>query len=155
MGGFVADASGPARARSRSRQLQGGIAGIRDPAGRDPDDLILKTPKLAHNTYLQFATEEGSIGVLLFLLLTAACVASAVAVARAAEQQGDEFFERLSRSVVVAQVAVLAASFFFTYTVGKPLWLTLALGPGLLAATTGEHCRIALSARRSSRSALS
>ena len=31
-------------------------------------DLILKTPKLAHNTYLQFATEEGSIGVLLFLL---------------------------------------------------------------------------------------
>jgi O-antigen ligase len=102
-------------------------------------DLVISTPELAHNTFLQFATELGVVGLALFLAIAATCVASAVRVYRRASGAGDRYFAVMARAVLAAQAGVLTAGFFFSYTVGKPLWLVLALGPGLLAATRAER----------------
>jgi O-antigen ligase len=101
--------------------------------------LVIRTPELAHNTFLQFATELGIIGLVLFLMIAWACVASAVRVFRHEDGQEDRYFAVLARAVLAAQAGVLTAAFFFSYTVGKPLWLVMALGPGLLAASRAER----------------
>jgi len=118
-----------------------GLAGFRDASpryvvrpGALRSDVILRTPRHAHNTYLEVAAEQGLVGLALLLALVGACVAAGMRAARLARRAGDEGLERLARVVVVAQAAVLAAAFFLTYTAAQPLWLILALGPALLSA---------------------
>jgi O-antigen ligase len=94
---------------------------------------IVETPKVAHNTYLGILAELGVIGLGLFLILVAACLLAALKAAREFARLGDDSMEILSRALVVALAALLAADFFLWDEFNKQLWLMLALCPAVLA----------------------
>ncbi len=94
-------------------------------------DLIVDTPKVAHNTYLQVLAELGVPGLALFLALIGFSLASTVRAAHAFARTGDRRMEALARLVFVALAGILAADVFISKEWGKQLWLLLALGPSL------------------------
>lgn len=103
-----------------------------EPGAIQSDQYIVDDPQVAHNMYLQLWSEEGIVGLLLFLGILGFGVWSALKAARAFQAKGDERLELLSRSVGVALIALLAADFFGSFQFSKQLWLLLALGPVLL-----------------------
>lgn len=94
-------------------------------------DLVIDTPKVAHNTYLHVLTELGLIGL-------AAVVFTIVAALRAATRAVSRFArsesirgELIARSLVIGAIGMLAAFTFISAQYEKQLWLML----GLLAAS--------------------
>ncbi|MBV9213969.1 MAG: O-antigen ligase family protein [Actinobacteria bacterium] len=96
-------------------------------------DLIVDTPKVAHNTYLNVLAEEGVIGAALFVSIILFSLVSILRASRIFERLGDASMELLSRGLLVALAGILAADFFISDEFSKQLWLLLALGPALLA----------------------
>lgn len=96
-------------------------------------DVILLTPQVAHNTYLEIAAELGIVGLLLFGSIAVFAVGSSLRAARNFGARGDPGSEALARSVAVALVGVLAADFFISQEINKQLWLLLGIGPAILA----------------------
>jgi O-antigen ligase len=101
-------------------------------------DLIITTPHVTHNTYLEIIDELGVPGLLLFLGLSIASVSAALRAARIYERAGDTSFELMARGLVLALIAVLAADFFISDEYEHLLWLLLALPPALLAIARSE-----------------
>lgn len=97
------------------------------------DDFIIGDPKVAHNVYLGTAAELGIPGLAIYLSLIGAMLWIGVKAAREFEAQGDRQMEVLTRAVVVAVVAILAALFFASDEFKKQLWLLLGLLPAMLA----------------------
>ncbi len=93
---------------------------------------LVDSPEVAHNTYLQFVSETGIIGLLLFVAVAVLCLASGFRAARRFRALGDRVMENVSRAVVVASVAMLTASGFISAGVDQRLWALLALGPAML-----------------------
>lgn len=96
-------------------------------------DQVLTTPQPAHNIYLEIWADLGIVGLTLFVGVVVAALRAAVsaaAILQAAGRRGDEF---LARALIVAIVALLAASFFISDEYSKQLWLLLALAPAMLA----------------------
>jgi O-antigen ligase len=102
--------------------------------------LVLQQPHEAHNTYLQLYAETGIVGIALLAAVLVAALRATWMAARAFERSGDFRFASLAWSVLIAQVAVLAASAFITSPDDKRTWILLALGPALLtvASRAGE-----------------
>jgi putative inorganic carbon (HCO3(-)) transporter len=96
-------------------------------------DLIVNTPKVAHNVYLQVAAELGIFGLALFAFLLGFAIRCALLAAGRFARGGDRTMELVSRAVAVATLGVLASNVFASEQFSKPLWLLLALGPVLLA----------------------
>jgi putative inorganic carbon (HCO3(-)) transporter len=96
-------------------------------------DLIVDTPKVAHNIYLQVLAEMGVLGLIPFLIIIGFSLRCSLRAARAFERRRDQGMELMSRSVLVALVGILAADFFVSQQFSKQLWLLLGLGPALLA----------------------
>jgi O-antigen ligase len=96
-------------------------------------DLIVDTPKVTHNQYLNVLDELGIPGLLFFLGVVGASLGAAVRAAGRYEQAGDVGFEVISRMLVLAIVGVLAADVFISDQYSKQLWLLLALPAPLLA----------------------
>jgi O-antigen ligase len=99
------------------------------------DQYIVTQPLVAHNIYLEMLAELGIVGLALFVTIigvSIACMARAIATARAS---GDTRLELLSRALIVGLVALLAADCFASEQYSKQLWLLLALGPVVLAAS--------------------
>jgi exopolysaccharide production protein ExoQ len=96
------------------------------------DDFIVDQPKVAHNTYLGVLAELGIVGLGLFLIVIVFSIGCAVRAARTANETGDRQLEALSRALVVALVALLAAYFFISREYSKQLWLLLAMCPVVL-----------------------
>jgi O-antigen ligase len=93
--------------------------------------FVAETPLVAHNVYLQMYAEEGVIGIALLLAVLGLSIGSAVVGARTFERRGNMPLATLARTVVVAQVAMLAASFFISNGHDRRTWTLLALGPAL------------------------
>ena len=104
-------------------------------------DLIIDTPKVAHNVYLEYWAELGVIGLGLFLALVGFAVRCGIRAARAFQRAGDLPMELLSRSVVVAIFGMFTGAFFVSIEYEKPIWLTLALCPALLALSARAEAR--------------
>lgn len=94
-------------------------------------DLVIDTPKVAHNTYLHVLTELGVVGLTLFLCAIWAALAAAVRAVRRFASRGLLAGELLTRSLVLGAVGMLAAFVFISAQYEKQLWLML----GLLAAS--------------------
>ena len=97
------------------------------------DEFIVDEPKVAHNIYLQILAELGVVGLALFLAIVVFSLTCAARAARAFKSQAEARMELLSRAVLVALIAALAADFFISDQFSKQLWLLLALGPSLLS----------------------
>lgn len=96
-------------------------------------DFIVTTPKVAHNLYLEQLADVGIVGLGLFSAILALSMGYTLAAARAFARLGDPRMEMVSRAVLIALVATLAADFFVSAQFSKQLWILLALGPALLA----------------------
>jgi O-antigen ligase len=96
-------------------------------------DLLVDTPHVAHNLYLQELTEFGFVGLVPFLLILAFPMVCMLRAAHKFERIGDTRLELVSRAVFVGLAGILAADFFLSAQFSKQLWLLLGLGPALLA----------------------
>jgi putative inorganic carbon (hco3(-)) transporter len=96
-------------------------------------DVIIETPQVTHNTYLQVAAELGLVGLSLLALIIFFSLRCALLAARIFERIGDRGGEALARAVLIGLVGVLVADTFISQQYNKQLWLMLGLGPAMLA----------------------
>jgi O-antigen ligase len=89
-------------------------------------DLILFTPEMTHNTYLQTLAELGGVGLAVLLGLIAGAFAVAIRAIRGAPDAPAEA-AWLSRGTVIAAVGMFTAYVFFSAQFEKQLWLILGL----------------------------
>lgn len=94
--------------------------------------LVVETPKVAHNIYLEIAADLGVVGLLLFLGIVVACLRCHLRAIRTLKQSGQHADELIARGLLVATVGMLVADFFISDTYSKQLWLLLALGPAMV-----------------------
>ncbi len=106
-------------------------------------DFIIDSPKVVHNLYLGLWAELGLVGLTIFMAIVAAAMRCGVQAAWAFHRAGDTAMELLSRSVIVATVALLAAGMFISMEHEKSLWILLALGPCLLRLGRAAEARAA------------
>jgi putative inorganic carbon (hco3(-)) transporter len=92
-------------------------------------NFIAERPHVVHNVYLQTLVEVGLIGLGLLLAVVVGSLASALRAARRFEARGDFEMAALSRSVFVALLAALVASFFISNADGFQIWVLLSFGP--------------------------
>jgi exopolysaccharide production protein ExoQ len=104
-----------------------------EPGAIQNDTYVVDDPHVAHNIYLGFLAELGIVGLCLFLLIAGGSLRAAALAARNFARSGDRELELMTRAVVVAILALLAADFFLSDQYSKQLWLLLAFGPALLA----------------------
>jgi putative inorganic carbon (HCO3(-)) transporter len=104
-----------------------------EPGAIQQDKYVVDQPHVAHNIYLGFLAELGIVGLGLFLAIAGGSLRTAALAARRFARSGDRQMELLTRGVIVAILALLAADFFLSDEYSKQLWLLLALGPALLA----------------------
>jgi O-antigen ligase len=112
-------------------------------AARDIDlrrvDLIVDTPKGAHNTYLHTLTELGTVGMLLLVSVFAGCLLVGARAVRTLERAGETDLGLLGRSIMIAFLGMLTAFAFISAAHREQLWLLL----GVLAAFTSLARRAA------------
>ena len=106
---------------------------VLEPGQAARSDVIVDNPLAAHNTYLHILTEVGIPGAAMFIGLCGFCLWATLNAARRFGRQGDGSWELISRSLLIGQIGMLAAIFFFSAQSVNKVWLVLALGPGLLA----------------------
>jgi O-antigen ligase len=103
-----------------------------EPGALQRDEYVVDEPHVAHNIYLGFLAELGIVGLCLFLVIVAGSLRTAGLAARSFARSGDRDLELVTRAVIVAILALLAADFFISDQYSKVLWLLLAFGPALL-----------------------
>jgi O-antigen ligase len=110
-----------------------------EPGAIERDEFIVDQPSVAHNLYLEMASEIGIVGLAMFVAIVVICTASAVRAARRFEADGDAGLSWIARAVVIALVATLAADFFLSAQFSKQLWILLSLGPAMDAISHGRR----------------
>jgi O-antigen ligase len=95
-------------------------------------DLIAERPLVVHNAYLQTLTETGLVGLGLYLAIIFTSLRAALLAARRFELAGRIEMANVSRALIVAIMAGLAASFFISSETDPRMWSLFALGPALL-----------------------
>jgi O-antigen ligase len=103
------------------------------PGVLERSDLIVTEPKVAHNTYLEIFAELGLIGIALFAAILLVCLSCVWRAIRNFARRRERSMEILSRTLLVALIALLVADFFASEEFQKALWLLLALCPSVLA----------------------
>jgi len=109
---------------------------IRRPGEIERADQIVDQPHFVHNTYLQLFAENGLVGLALYLALIGACLRATKLAADRFNARGDLSSETLARVILVASISILAAAVFLSAALDQRLWLLLALGPALVAASS-------------------
>jgi O-antigen ligase len=94
-------------------------------------DLVVDTPKVTHNTYLNVLAELGVLGAALFLTLVLGSLANAWRGVKALERAGGYDAEMLARGVLIGTLGMLAALTFISAQYEKQLWLLLGLAAAL------------------------
>jgi O-antigen ligase len=110
---------------------------VLEPGALERTDLLIDSPRVAHNTYLQILAELGIIGLAMFLFIVGFSLKCAIRAVRELERRGDHDLELLARAILVATLGILAAGFFISANYINQLWLLLALGPAMLAVARG------------------
>ena len=103
------------------------------PGAIQRSDLLIDTPKTAHNIYLHEFAELGIVGLIAFLMILGFSLRCALLAARKFEREKNLGMELMSRAVFVALIGILTADFFASEQFSKQLWLLLGLCPALLA----------------------
>lgn len=116
---------------------------VRRPGALTRVDQIVDKPLVAHNTYLQFLSETGVVGLALYLAVVIACLGAAWRAAVRFDAAANWKMGLLSRATVVAGIAFLTADFFLSGGADLRLWILLALGPVLLSASKRQSRRAA------------
>jgi putative inorganic carbon (HCO3(-)) transporter len=101
-------------------------------------DVIIETPQVTHNTYLQVAAELGLVGFSLFALIIFFSLRCGLWAARLFQRRGDIGGEALARAAMIGLIGVLVADLFISQQYNKQLWLMLGLGPAMLAIAKGS-----------------
>lgn len=96
-------------------------------------DLILDTPKVAHNTYLHVLAELGLVGLGLLGIVVVGSLIGCRRAIRAFAANRDVEAEVLARGVLVGVIAMLAAFTFISAQYEKQLWLLLGVCTGIAA----------------------
>jgi O-antigen ligase len=123
-------------------------------ATRDIDlrrvDLIVDTPKGAHNTYLHTLTELGTVGLLLLVAALLGCLRVIFRAVRALERAGEPELGLLGRAVIVGIIGMLAAFAFISAAHREQLWLLLGVAVAFsnLARVVSGPAEAANAARR-------
>ena len=105
-----------------------------EPGAVGRSDQVISKPLVAHNIYLEILSEEGVIGLSLFLMIAGFAIVCSVKAAREFAARGDRGGEMLARSLAVALIGLLAAGTFNSLNYNKELWLLFGFGPAMLAA---------------------
>ncbi len=90
-------------------------------------------PQVAHNAYVQMFAELGLVGLALFIAAILASLRAGLLAAERLDRAGDGQMATLARSVVIAALGALTASFFISNAHDRRNWILLALGPAMLA----------------------
>jgi O-antigen ligase len=102
---------------------------------------LVDKPSVVHNTYLQMLVETGVIGLGLFLVAVLGCLGTLWRAAKRFDELDDNAMSMISRCVLVAALAALAASFFISNATDQRIWLLFGLGPAMLAAARRSELR--------------
>jgi len=89
-------------------------------------NLVVTTPLVAHNSYLEVAAELGFVGVLLFLAILALPTSRACRALPQLSASMDSF-EFYARGVIAGALGLFVAFFFLSTEYEKQLWLVLGL----------------------------
>jgi O-antigen ligase len=89
---------------------------------------IVDDPHVAHNTYLQMLTEQGIVGLVLFLIVMGGFLAATFKARRMFTARGEPALATLASAVFVAQLAWLAALFFISAGDDRRMWILCAVG---------------------------
>ena len=93
--------------------------------------LIITTPKVTHNIYLEQMDELGVPGLILMLAVFVGGIIVTLRAAHIFERLGDRELELVSRCTILCVCAFLASDFFISGLQTKQFWLALALGLAL------------------------
>lgn len=104
----------------------------RQPGALTEAQYLVDQPEVAHNTYLQFLSETGIVGLVLFVLVAGLCLRAGFLAARQFRLRRDRSMELMARAVVVGSAAMLVAAGFISAGDDQRLWALLAVGPALL-----------------------
>jgi O-antigen ligase len=102
------------------------------PGALERDEFIVDTPSVAHNLYLEVASELGIPGLIMLLLIVGSSVVAAVRAGGIFDRLGDAGLALIARGVATGLFSTMAADFFLSAEFSKQLWLLLALGPAAL-----------------------
>jgi O-antigen ligase len=90
-------------------------------------DLVVDTPKVAHNTYLHVLTELGVVGFAAFAGMLLGALGLAWRAIQTLARRGELRMEILGRGVLIGTIGMLAAYVFITAQYEKQLWLLLGI----------------------------
>jgi O-antigen ligase len=97
------------------------------------DDIIGGESQVVHNSWLEVATETGTVGFVLFATVIGFSLACMLRGARAFGRAGDRRMQGVAICMAIALVGLLAGLTFISDQYNKGLWLLLGLGPAVLA----------------------
>lgn len=104
---------------------------VLDPGALRFVSLIVEKHIVVHNLYLQLWAEDGIVGLLLFVGVVVASIAACWRATKSFDVQGDTEMAALARTVILALVGMLTASFFLSNLENGQIWVLIALGPAL------------------------
>ena len=106
---------------------------LQEPGFVQDQALIVGTPHVAHNTYLQQLAETGVVGVVLLFAFGGAALGATRSAARTFLADGDRDMATLARATLVAQLGILTTAIFLSNGPDRRIWVILALGVALSA----------------------
>jgi O-antigen ligase len=92
----------------------------------------------AHDVYLSVATDNGGVGLLVFLAIIFVTMRSLLRVRRRASDDGDAMTASLATGYALAIVGFLTAGIFLSLAYERYFWLLLALATALVRARDDE-----------------
>jgi O-antigen ligase len=98
------------------------------PGLTESGNLIITTPKPAHNVYLEMLATLGVPGLIFLLAVFVGGAAVALRAAHIFERVGDLELELLTRCIILALIGYFASDFFLPDLQLKQFWLVFAVG---------------------------